>query len=110
MSSDRLPANTNEPPFAANLWAAWPGGRSCVAAWSTLAYAGIGNWLMLQEALLKAGGDLMRTQLPTGGALPAADDAPAIDVFSAAAEDVRDCSEAVMQAQFDALEALRRPA
>ncbi len=113
MSSIHLPANGNEAPFLGGLQAAWPGATACVAAWSTLAHAGVSNWLLLQEALLEAAGDLSRMPLQSFDPLPVAGDAPAIDAIAAAVEDVRDCREAVMQAQidaFDAFDALRQSA
>jgi hypothetical protein len=108
MSSDHHPANTNERVPAFNPWAAWPGVKSYVAGWSALTCAGIGSWLVLQEAWLEAGGDLMRGQHRALNAGPEA--VEAADALSAAMDDVRDCGAAVMQAQVDALDALRKSA
>lgn len=106
MSSDHLPANTNEPPFAAMSWAPWPASRPYIAAWTAVACAGFSNWLMLQEAMFEAGRAVMRFPHHVDEAA----DTPAAAALSAAAEDLRDCGEAVMQAQVDALEALRHSA
>lgn len=105
MSSDHLAANTNDPPFAVMSWAPWPAARPYIAAWTAVACAGFSNWLVLHEAMLEAGCAVMRFphRADDAAATPAA-------ALSAAAEDLRACGEAVMQAQVDALEALRHSA
>jgi hypothetical protein len=108
MYSGRHPANMNEPPPSFSPWAAWPGVRPYVAAWGALACAGIGAWLAMHEAALEAGGALIRRQQDALGALPGSGET--VDAIAAAVEDVRDCGAAVMQAQVDALDALRKSA
>lgn len=106
MTSDHHPANSNTPYFVASSWAPWSSVRPYVAAWAAVACAGYSNWLMLHQATLEAGSALMRFPGLADG------DAGSLGAIalSAVAEDIRDCGEAVMQAQADALEALRHSA
>jgi hypothetical protein len=107
MTGEHRPANSNAPAPALAPWAAWSGARSYIAVWSAIACAGIGSWLALQEALLEAGADVMRRQHQ---ALTDPQTGDTADAISAAMDDVRDCSEAVRQAQSDALDALQKSA